>query len=179
MKITKLGHSCLLIEEKVVRALTDPRYFTFEKVKELSPLDAIFISDEHPDHCDIKSIQALREKNPEIQIFTQKSVQALLKKENLESKLLLNGQEIMFKGMKIEGCGEKHAVLHPSIPQSDNTGYIFGEIFFYPGDALTKPPYPVENLALPVAGPWLTIGEAIDYAIKVAPKSVSPYTKKF
>ena len=174
MRITKLGHSCLLIENKEIRILTDPGYFTFEKVKNLAPLDAVFISDEHQDHFHIESLQALLKNNQDLQVFTQKSVQALLKKEAVESKLLLDGQETILKVLKIEGCGEKHAVLHPSIPQSDNTGYIFGEIFFYPGDALTKPPHPVKILALPVAGPWLTIGEAIDYAIEVAPKICFP-----
>jgi L-ascorbate metabolism protein UlaG (beta-lactamase superfamily) len=174
MKIKKIGHSCLLIRESELNILTDPGIYTAEGVKNLTGVDVILISDEHMDHFDIPSIQALLKNNPGAKIITQKSVQKLLANEGIASELLLDTQQTEIQGVKIEGCGQKHAVLHSSIPQSDNTGYIISDRFFYPGDALTVPPKKIEILALPISGPWLKMSEVIDYVLAVKPKFCFP-----
>jgi len=174
MKITKLGHSCLLIQHGECAVLTDPGIYTTEEIKSIKNLDALFISDTHADHLNIDSIKILIANNPELKIYTQTANQKTLAAEGIESALLLEDQQTIVKGMKVEGIGMKHAVIHSSISQSDNTGYFFGERLFYPGDAFTKPPKKVEILALPVAGPWLKIADAIEYATEVAPKICFP-----
>ena len=45
---------------------------------------------------------------------------------------------------------------------------------YYPGDAFHEPGKAVEILGLPVAGPWLKISEAIDFAKKIKPKKAFP-----
>lgn len=55
-----------------------------------------------------------------------------------------------------------------------NTGYLIDERLFYPGDAYALPGVPVEILALPVAGPWCKITDAVHYARKIAPKYAFP-----
>jgi L-ascorbate metabolism protein UlaG (beta-lactamase superfamily) len=55
-----------------------------------------------------------------------------------------------------------------------NTAYFFDDKLFYPGDAFLDPEREVEILALPVAGPWMKIREAIEYALKIKPKNVFP-----
>ncbi|MBI3956932.1 MAG: MBL fold metallo-hydrolase [Candidatus Kerfeldbacteria bacterium] len=84
------------------------------------------------------------------------------------------GDTVEIGDVTIEALGEKHAVMHPDIPQSDNIGFFIAGRFFYPGDALTNPDGPVEILALPVAGPWLKLSEAIEYAKTVKPKVCFP-----
>src|SRR6202044_1968926 len=152
MKIKKIGHSCMVIKENGLTILTDPGTYTGDAVKNLTGIDVILIADEHQDHFDIASIEALLKNNPDAKIITQKSVQKLLADKGIASELLLDKQQTEIKGVKFEGCGEKHAVLHSSIPQSDNTGYIISDRFFYPGDALTLPHKKIEVLALPCAG---------------------------
>lgn len=174
MKIKKLGHSCLLINENGLNILTDPGSYTAETVKSLTGIDVILIADEHQDHFDMVSIEVLLKNNPGVKIITQKAVQKLLADKGIASELLLDKQQTEIKGVKIEGCGEKHALLHSSIPQSDNTGYIIAERFFYPGDALTVPHKKIEILALPVSGPWLKSAEVIDYVLEVRPKFCFP-----
>ncbi len=51
---------------------------------------------------------------------------------------------------------------------------MIAERFFHPGDAFHKPPKKVEILALPVAGPWMKLQEAIDYALTLKPKVCFP-----
>ncbi|MGB7957509.1 MAG: MBL fold metallo-hydrolase [Minisyncoccia bacterium] len=174
MKIKKLGHCCLIIEENGLRVLTDPGSFTVEAIKAAAGIDAILITDEHGDHLHIDSVKVLLQNNPDIKILTQRSVQKILADNGISSELLLDGQKTEIKGVALEGCGEKHAVMHSSIPQSENTGFIIAGKFFYPGDALTDPKRPIDILALPVAGPWVKISEAVDYALQLKPKSCFP-----
>jgi L-ascorbate metabolism protein UlaG (beta-lactamase superfamily) len=56
----------------------------------------------------------------------------------------------------------------------ENTGYCIENTLFYPGDAFTNPGKPVDILALPVAGPWMKISEAIEYALEIAPRIAFP-----
>lgn len=174
MKITKFGQSCMLIKEGEINILTDPGSYTIEATEDLTGIDLILIADEHMDHFHIPTIKALLENNLGLKIITQKSVQKLLVAEGIESDLLLDKQQTEFKGVKLEGCGVKHALLHSSIPQSDNTGYIIAEKFFYPGDALTVPDKQIEILALPVGGPWLKMSEVVDYVLELKPKFFFP-----
>ena len=74
----------------------------------------------------------------------------------------------------IEGFGKDHALMHTSIPPIQNTGYFIGKDFFYPGDAFTHPNKNVQILALPVAGPWTNIKQAVKYALEVKPKVCFP-----
>ena len=64
--------------------------------------------------------------------------------------------------------------MHLSVPQINNTGYLIANKLFYPGDAFTNPNRPIEILALPVAGPWMKLAEAIDYALVLKPKICFP-----
>ena len=47
-------------------------------------------------------------------------------------------------------------------------------MFWYPGDALTEFPQNSAVLALPIAGPWMKLSEALDYAIKLKPTGCFP-----
>ena len=174
MNITKIKHSCLVIKEGDLKLIIDPGMYSADAMGGISDLDAILVTDEHRDHYDIASIEILRKNNPHARIFTQRSVQKLLAENNIPSELLLDKQQVILKGVPIEGCGEKHAVLHSSVPQSDNTGYIIAGRFFHPGDALTVPRKQIEILALPISGPWLKMSESIDYALEVHPKVCFP-----
>ena len=48
------------------------------------------------------------------------------------------------------------------------TGYMINNLC-YPGDAFTNPNMPIDILALPVAGPWMRIKDAINYALTLKP----------
>ncbi|MDR3642285.1 MAG: MBL fold metallo-hydrolase [Candidatus Doudnabacteria bacterium] len=174
MTIKKLRHSCMAIKEGALTILTDPGMYSADETKSLTGIDVVLVSDEHQDHFDIPSVKMLLKNNPGLRIITQQAVNKLLADEGIKSELLLDKQSMEINGVKIEGCGVKHAVLHSSIPQSDNTGYIIADRFFYPGDALTIPHKKIEVLALPAAAPWLKLSEAIDYALAIKPKICFP-----
>ena len=98
----------------------------------------------------------------------------LLDAENISHRLLEHGNNEEIRGVSIEAFGDVHAELYPNLPPVVNTGYMIAGRFFYPGDAFTNPGVNVEILALPVAGPWLKLSEALEYAISLKPKISFP-----
>jgi L-ascorbate metabolism protein UlaG (beta-lactamase superfamily) len=173
MKITKLGHCCLLIEEKGETLLTDPGNYSTAQ-DSVTGIDCILISHEHADHFHIDSLKTVLKNNPKARVITNKAVAALLDKENISYEIVGNSQSTKIGGVSIDGWGVKHAPIYKSVEDVENTGYIIGDRLFYPGDAFTLLDRDIEILALPVAGPWMKISEALDYAFKVKPKKCFP-----
>ena len=174
MKITKLGHCCLLIETKNKRILTDPGSYTTEVHTKLENIDFILFTHEHQDHFHIESLKVILEKNLKAKVYTNTSVSELLNKERIVHLMVKNGEAVDLGGVSVVGIGEKHAIMHSSIPVSKNTGFFVDGRLWYPGDAFTDPKIAVEILALPVSGPWMKISEAIDYAYLIEPKIAFP-----
>ncbi len=175
MKVTKLGHCCLLIEEEGVRILTDPGSYSTRQ-NEVKNIDIVLITHEHADHLHIDSLRTVIANAGQkgLLIITNKGVAKILDKEGISYELIEHGQKMEFKGILIEGFGTKHADIHASISPVDNTGYFIHNRLFYPGDAFTHPGKPVDILALPVAGPWLKISDALAYAEEIKPKTAFP-----
>lgn len=173
MTITKLGHCCLLIEIDGVKILTDPgSYSTIPE--SVVGVNAILITHDHSDHVHIETLKKVLAVNPEAKVYTNPSVAKLLKEAGIAYDILVHEGSAEIGDVVVEAVGEKHAVMHPDIPQTENTGFFIGGKLFYPGDALTNPGGPVEVLALPVAGPWLTLADAIEYAKEVKPTKCFP-----
>lgn len=174
MKITKLGHCCLLIETKGKRILTDPGSYTIEAHSKIENIDYILFTHEHQDHYHIESLKVILEKNPQVVIYSNNSVSELLDKEDIKHTQVNHNDYVSLGEITVVGIGEKHAQMHSTIPLSSNLGYFIDDRLWYPGDAFTNPERSVEILALPVSGPWMKLSEAIDYALLLKPKKVFP-----
>ena len=174
MKITKLGHCCMLIEEGDVRLLTDPGSFTADRHKKIKDLDAILFTHEHADHFHMDSLKQLLESNPDVRVICNSSVGELLMHETIKHEVVADKASIDVGGVSIEGCGTDHAVIHSSVPVASNTGFFIGGRLWYPGDAFPEFKKYAEVIALPTAGPWMKASDAIDYALARKPKKVFP-----
>ncbi|MDE2188538.1 MAG: MBL fold metallo-hydrolase [Patescibacteria group bacterium] len=174
MKITKLGHCCLLIETKGKRVLTDPGSYTVEAHSKLENIDYILFTHEHQDHYHLDSLKVILKKNHQAIVYANSSVSELLSKESIKHTQINNADKVLLSGISVVGIGEKHAQMHSSVPLSANIGYYIDEKLWYPGDAFTNPERSVEVLALPVSGPWMKLSEAIDYALLLKPKKAFP-----
>lgn len=173
MIITKFGHCCLLIQKNGLRIITDPGTYSTSQ-NDAKNIDVILITHEHADHYHIDSVKTILENNPQAKIITNSAVGALLQKEHIAYTVLEANQKTREKGIEIEGIGNVHAVIYPSLPIVQNTGYFIANKLFYPGDAFTNPMKPVEILAVPIAGPWMRMSEGIDYAKELKPKVCFP-----
>src|SRR3989338_1828807 len=156
MKITKLGHSCLVIEEGAAKIILDPGSYS-KGQENVIGAHAVLITHEHPDHLHPDSLRAILKNNPDAVIYTNSSVGAHLQKENIQFTLLEDGQKIEVRGVVVEAFGKQHADIYPSVPRCHNTGYIIANRFYYAGDALYPPGRPVEILAYPAVAPWLKV----------------------
>jgi L-ascorbate metabolism protein UlaG (beta-lactamase superfamily) len=172
MRITKFGHSCLLIEEGKARFLLDPG--VYNPTPDVSDLDAILITHEHADHLSLSSLKKVLEKNPSAEIITHEGVGSVLAEEKIPYRIISDRETITVNGVAITSYGVNHEVLHQDIPIIRNTGFLIAKRFFYPGDKLYQPEVPVEILALPITAPWTTIGSIINYATLLAPKIAMP-----
>lgn len=173
MKITKIGHCCLLIEVAGKRILTDPGSFTIDTLV-IDNIDIVLITHEHADHLHIESLKKIVEANPSVQIFTNSSVGKLLAQAGLEFSLLEGVNTTICCGVLIEAFDGKHEEIYEELGQVQNTGYFVANTLFYPGDSYINPQKPVEILAFPLGGPWCKIADAIRYVLEVKPKYAFP-----
>jgi hypothetical protein len=63
MRLTKFGHSCLLVEEGGARVLLDPGSFS-EGFETLEGLTAVCLTHQHVDHLDPERVRLLLDRNP-------------------------------------------------------------------------------------------------------------------
>lgn len=164
MKITKLGHCCLLLEDNGITIMTDPGNYTIEAQENLTGINIILITHEHADHFHIDSVKKLLDTNPGVAIVSNSAVAKLLEAEGIKAMIVGDGESAEVAGTKIEGFGKDHATIYGDMGKVENTGYMVNDRFYFPGDNFHQPEKAVDILALPVAGPWLKIGEAIDFA---------------
>jgi len=173
MKIKKIGHCCLVIKTQGKTIMTDPGVYT-EVQNSLLGVDIVLITHEHKDHLHIDSLKAVIKNNPQVVVVTNSAVGKLLDTENIDYQILENRQSCTINKLSLESFGNTHAEIYKTIPRIQNTGYMISGRFCYPGDAFEKPSNQPEIIALPVVGPWMKIGEAVDYVLELKPKFVFP-----
>jgi len=173
MKITKLGHCCLLIQTKNVTILTDPGTFSSSQ-NAMTGIDVVLITHEHADHLHIDSLEQILKNNPEAQVVTNTAVGKKLDEIGVTYTLLEGREHTDIHDVTFEAFDGKHEEIFEEIGQVQNTGYLIDNTLFYPGDSFHNPEKPIDLLALPVAGPWCKIADAIRYALLVKPKKAFP-----
>jgi L-ascorbate metabolism protein UlaG (beta-lactamase superfamily) len=171
MKITKLGHCCLVLEHDGTKILTDPGSWTIEAVKAVTGVNIILITHEHSDHYHIESIQELLKNNPGAIVVSNGAVAKLLAELGIPCTVVGDTQTATVAGILLEGLGKDHATIYREAGLVENTGYFVANKFYFPGDAFHDPKRPIDVLALPVAGPWMKLSEAVDFIKLVRPRT--------
>jgi L-ascorbate metabolism protein UlaG (beta-lactamase superfamily) len=177
MRITKLGHSCLLLEDGTTSILVDPGKYSFGEGAPRAPesfegLNAILITHEHGDHAAPDAIKIILGKN-KVPVYGNSGVKAALDKAGIEVELL-EDKVIKIGGMQVEALSAKHEPLLKEIPQ--NTAYFVNNTLLITGDSLSKELHKIKPriLALPVAGPWMNMMQAAEFAKDLAPEIALP-----
>ncbi|MCD0452344.1 MBL fold metallo-hydrolase [Actinocorallia sp. API 0066] len=169
MKMEKFPHACVRFETAGGRVVIDPGAFSGDAP--LQDVDAVLITHVHFDHLRPDALRDLRARRPGLPIYGPPSLAEPL--DGLPFTEVRHGDVLEEAGLAIRVVGERHAVIHPSIPVIENVGYLVNGVF-HPGDALTVPDEPVSTLLAPVSAPWLKLGEAADFANAVGPVRVHP-----
>lgn len=166
MKITKLGHSCLLVEmpDPVNRTvLFDPGVYSDIDIESLQFLDDIIITHEHPDHCDQTVIKRLVEKFPKVRVKTPATLVPKIEGVTVTTDAIEG----------IEPFQAPHEGHPPLMQPPENIGYHYLGKLTDPGDShgFTESK---EILALPVQAPWGSTDRAVQLALQLQPKHILP-----
>jgi L-ascorbate metabolism protein UlaG (beta-lactamase superfamily) len=168
MKVTKFEHSTLLVSVGDENLIIDPGVFL--SLADFSKVVAVVITHEHQDHWTPDQLGRILEKSPDARIFGPAGVAKAA--ADFEIEVVKQGDKIEVEPFTLEFFGEKHAVIHESIPVPDNVGVLVNDELYYAGDSYTVPDAGVGTLAAPLGGPWLKIGEAMDFVLAVKPQRV-------
>ncbi|BDI21793.1 MBL fold metallo-hydrolase [Herbiconiux sp. L3-i23] len=172
MRVTKLEHAALQIQQGGKTLFVDPGSFT-TPITDASNTVAIVITHEHPDHWTPEQLKRILDSNPDAPIFAPEGVARAA--ADFDVTVVHAGDTIEVDPFTLRFFGGRHAVIHSSIPVIDNLGVLVNDTLFYPGDSFTVPEgVEVDTLATPAWAPWMKISEAIDYVLEVAPKRAFP-----
>lgn len=169
MRITKLEHAALVVENGSRTLFVDPGKFT-RAVEADATTVGIVITHQHDDHWTPEQLGRIRAASAEARFFGPAGVVADAAQHGITVELVSPGDQVSIDGFSLRFFGGLHAVIHRSIPVVDNVGVLVNELLYYGGDSFEAPDAAsVELLAVPAAAPWMKIAEAMDYVERIAP----------
>ena len=103
MDVTRFGHAAVLVEAADTRVLLDPGTFSIPAAFELTDLDAIVVTHQHPDHLDRDRIGALVAANPQVRLLAEPETAASLEGWDATG----DGVTFAIGGLTLTGVGSR------------------------------------------------------------------------
>jgi len=173
MKLTHLGHACLLAETGGARLLIDPG--TMSAFEDLRDLDAVLVTHQHADHVDAPRLAALLAANPGARLVVDPDSVSAVAGLPGDHVVARPGDRLTFGGSTIDVVGGLHAAVYGPVPGCTNSAYVVDDgALLHPGDSFFVPDRDIDVLAVAVDAPWLKLSEAVDYVHAVSPRVAVP-----
>jgi len=177
VRLTHVGHACVLVETGGARVLVDPGTFA-DGWEGLTGLDAVLITHTHPDHCDRDRLPALLAANAGALAAAEPDLAGELSAGGLDVQALPPGAVLEVGSVRVAALGGRHAVIHDDIPRVGNVGLMLQAAheptLLHPGDSYETTPQGVDVLAVPLNAPWSAFKETVDFVRAVAPRIAFP-----
>ncbi len=163
------------MEKDGKRLLIDPGSFCFieglVKPADLGKVDVILLTHNHADHFDLGALEEILSAKMAT-ILTIPEIGKTLDERQIPYQLIEPGANTELEGFSIQTVRAPHGSL--PVPVPENIGFVVDGVF-HPGDSYepVRAP-PCDVLALPVAGPWLNLNQAMDLVDAVRPKRIIP-----
>jgi L-ascorbate metabolism protein UlaG (beta-lactamase superfamily) len=179
MRLTYHGHACLRLDGDGARLALDPGTFSDAQAA-LDGATAVLVTHEHPDHVDAPAVVAALEADGDLQAWgTAGAMDALAAAGAPADRLhaVRAGDVLELGAARVTVGGGAHALIHASIPRATNATFLVeldGATAYHPGDSFDPPAGAVDVLLTPVSGPWLKLGEVIDFVRPASAGHVVP-----
>lgn len=172
MRVTKHPQSCLLVESDAgSRLLLDPGSFAAEALSpgDLGHVDAVLVTHRHPDHCDARLLDPLRQAGVPV-VANADAARAI----GDGVQVVADGQRVEVAGVEVTVHDLPHQVMVDGSPGPPNTGFVLDGRLLHPGDGLSLAGVSAPAMALPIAGPSTSFHDAYCFAIQIGASTVIP-----
>ncbi len=172
MRLTHLGHACVLVETDGARLLFDPGVLSaFDEVRDL---DGVLVTHQHADHLDSGPGGPAAGREPGGEAMGGYGHGAAVPGLP-DHRVARPGDWFPVGGATVEVLGGMHAPVYGAVPGCTNAAYLVDDgAFLHPGDSFAVPDGDVDVLAVAIDGPWLKLGEAVNYVRAVQPRVAVP-----
>jgi L-ascorbate metabolism protein UlaG (beta-lactamase superfamily) len=172
MKVMKFPQSCLLVESEGHKIIIDPgvHFLQSHHLNELKGVEAVLYTHQHSDHYDEDIASALLEQG--VHMYANDATADLIGTEKVT--VVHDGDNLMVAGFEVIARELPHCLLPDGSEGPQNTGYVINGVLFHPGDGKELDDLKVDNLALPITGPDISILDAVNFAKQVGAKVAIP-----
>jgi len=174
MQLTKYAHATVVLEDAGQQVLVDPGAFTPNAPDLLAAATAVLVTHEHVDHFAAEHVRSALAARRDVRLWGPAAVAAALQDTDAAREgrvtAVEGGETLDIGGIEVRVFGGDHAQIHDGIAVPRNVGYLIKGRVFHPGDSYIVPGVDVNTLLVPASGPWVKVGDAIDFIKAVSPR---------